>query len=101
MWDEGTAAYGPQWWRTRHVGRPDFPSPIRFKPVTLATVDFIPSHVDKFTTVFDWGDGTAKGQVETEADDTRKSIVTKQHSYSPTPPKGGHDRTSSTQTETS
>lgn len=88
MWDEkGQRPYDPQWWRAAvsvdpvSIGDPT-------KPVALAvTVDNIPSHVDKFTTVFDWGDGTEKGKVVTDADDTRKSIVTKNHSYGPTPPK--------------
>jgi len=88
MWDEkGQMPYDPQWWRAAvsvdpsHITDPT-------KPVALAvTVDHIPSHVDKFTTVFDWGDGTTKDKVVTQSDDTRKSIVTKQHSYGPTPPK--------------
>ena len=88
MWDEkGQRPYDPQWWRAAvSVDPASIADPT--KPVALAvTVDHIPSHVDKFTTVFDWGDGTSKDKVATEADDTRKSIVTKKHSYGPTPPK--------------
>jgi hypothetical protein len=88
MWDEkGQMPYDPQWWRAAvSVDPASIADPT--KPATLAvTVDHIPSHVDKFTTVFDWGDGTSKDKVVTEADETRKSIVTKKHSYGPTPPK--------------
>ena len=89
MWDEnGQMPYDPQWWR---AAVSVYPTSITdpTKPVSLVvTVDRIPSHVKKFTTVFDWGDRTTKDKVVTQSDATRKSIVTSpRHSYSATPPK--------------